>query len=115
MFLQNDYSSLEIEHDMGERMLYPHGVCKTIVDWKANQEINMRMDKKVAFIMVDPSIKNWLRTEERDEARVFIGPSHIANHFEYGAYEAVLTKFDFRLHDGVTCTDYKSKGNRFDL
>ena len=112
MFLQYNYSSLELDHKTRDVHRQPHGLCKTIVDWKADEEINMSMDKKVAFIMVDPGMSNWFRTEERDAARVFIGPSNIANHFEFGAYEVVLSIYDSRLHHGVTCTDYASQGTK---
>ena len=64
------------------------------------------------FILVDPRKDNKLRVPKMDSGSGNFGP--ISNNtFDGCSFELEISLHDSRIHDGITCIDYKKKGNSY--
>ncbi len=64
------------------------------------------------FRFVDPRKDNKLRVPKMESGSVNFGP--ISNNtFDGYSFELEIGIHDSRIHNGITCTDYKKKGNSY--
>ena len=88
----------------------PHKFC--MKPKQTLKEMNFRSTKDSFLFLDDPEKNNGLRITRIDSWKGVLGPTGNLT-FNGKLYEVQISIHDSRVHDGVTCTDYKKIGSSY--
>ena len=94
------------------KFLFPHGFCKEIYFSEDMKFFIMNTKEKRKILLTDPNRRNKLRTEERSESWMSVGPTKNGL-YEAANYEVALEIHNNQVDNGRTCMDYTSMGTSY--